>query len=840
MNIVKRFLRKNPSYINDESIMIPSGQLYLVRSPSSPKSENECLYNDAILTIRETHNQFDHQLVIWKGNESDSDSLDDDENEDEIGNDNFFENESNLVKTFLIDTSLKICLFERYNEKIISWRDMEGDFGDMFEYRITKTVPNDTIEQFMTSIYKFKYERKYKKSSSNIKLSDIQEFIIDRNDIFDNCLNSANSASIPSALNMKELLSSNRNVADEVEFENESDSDYDNDSVVEQDELSYENGNKGDSDSDDDGELNFVDASETLVSEISSDDLKHRVFLDKFSSRAYIYDPEIQSFRLKSDDAAVYLYELSNWNYNLELKDNATNFTYVTTQMTSQLDATFKFEQLSFLFNVFSKNNAFTWLLKFDDRQIYDEFQQIFMKLQWQYKNEKAWSHKDFEYQYLIDSLDAMDLDNEVVDSEEVASTDEAEEEEEEKEEETETVVTRKGKSTFSYKSKVYDESDDESEDEELRKFNENSKNSGLLLGLNSNNAFISRGNKIGIFKADDASGIQFSTSIKKVTEAKDKKKIVNPNKMMLLNNDRTMIIQDNSNKDKLHKLDLEYGKIVEDWDIKQNDSGLNIENFTTNTKFGNLSNDDTFLGISSQSMFKIDPRISKGFISNTDNKIYKSKVNFKQISTTGKGYIVTASENGEIRLYDQLGKNAKTLLPALGDEIYGLTTSTDGRYLLATCKTYLLLIDVLIHNGGKYNGKLGYERSFSVTEKPIPRRLQLNPEHMAYIRRNYGTNIKFSIAKFNESIKGNNTEPTFIVSSIGPYAVTWDFNKILKNTRDSYKLRLYDSNVVMGEFIHSNNKKVVLAMPDDVTMISTADFKNPRYQFNGITKTKF
>jgi GTP cyclohydrolase II len=826
MNIVKRFLMKNTSYSTDEPIMIPSGQLYLVRSPSSPKSENECLYNDAILTIRQTHKPFDHQLVVWKNNESDSDSLNGDEDEHENGNDNFFENESNILKTFLIDSSLKICLFERYDEKIISWRDMEGDFGDMFEYRITKTVPNDTIEQFMTSIYKFKYERKYKKSSANINLNDIQEFIVDRNDIFDNCLNSANNASISSTLNMQELLSANRNVADEVEFEDESDS------ADDQEKLTYENdeniSDEEDENEDADDEAKFFDASETLVSDISSDDIKQRILIVDFPVKAYIYDFEAQAFKIKSESATVFFYELSNWHYNLELKDNNTGLIYVTTQMTYQLDGTFKFEQLSFLFNVFTRNNAFTWLLNFDNRITYDEFQQIFMKLQWQYKNEKPLLAKDFEYQYMLDSLDSMDIDENVTnESEQEESSDEEQEEENDEE-----PKSRKHKFTMKFKSE-YDS--DDSDDEALNEFNKNNKNSGLVLGLNSDRAFISRGNKIGVFKTDD-SGIEFSTAINDLSFSKNNKKLIKPDKMMLLNNDKVMVIQDIQNKDKLHKLDLEYGKIVEDWDMKQNSQNIDVEGFTTNTKFGDLTNDSTFLGVSSKSLFRVDPRVSNGFISDNENKIYKTQTNFRQVSTTGKGYIVVASKNGEIRLYDQLGKNAKTLLPALGDEIYGLTTSNDGRYLLATCKTYLLLIDVKIQSG-KFSGKLGYERSFSVSDKPMPRRLQLKPEHMAYIKRNYGSNVSFSIAKFNETSQGK--EPTYLVSSIGPYAVTWNFNKVINNSRDCYKLRLYDSNVIMGEFVNTNNKKVVLTMPDDITLTSTSEFRKPNEQFN-IVKTKF
>lgn len=202
MNIVKRLLHTKNTFSVDESSMIPSGQLYLVRSPSSPKSENECLCNDAILTIRDTSHRFNHELVIWKGNESDANSLSDDDDEDHGGTGNFFENESNILKSFSIDASLKICLFERYNEKIISWNDMEGDIGDMFEYKITRTVAEDTIEKFMTSIYKCKYERKYRRPSSNISLLQLEEFALDRSDILGSALDPS-IRSNSSILNMK-------------------------------------------------------------------------------------------------------------------------------------------------------------------------------------------------------------------------------------------------------------------------------------------------------------------------------------------------------------------------------------------------------------------------------------------------------------------------------------------------------------------------------------------------------------------------------------------------------------------------------------------------------------
>ncbi|ONH70756.1 Vacuolar import and degradation protein 27 [Pichia kudriavzevii] len=306
MNIVKRFLAKKQPVILDELIIIPSGQLYLVRSPSSPKSENECLYNDAALTIRNTIHQYNYELVLWKGNESDSDSLNDEEDENSEAQDEFFENESNVLKSFVIDQNLKVCLFERYGEKIISWKDMEGDFGDMFEYRINKSVPNDTIEQFMTCICKYEYEKKYEKSSEFVTAKELQEFIVERSELFDSCLDSAYTPSSSSTINMLQLLNKNEN---KVEYGEDNDSFYEN------------SNSDSDSDSNSEGEdyAKFEDAAETLYSDISNDDLKQRIPLDDFPCKSYIYDPTSEEFKPKHLNVSVFLYELSNWTYCMEV-----------------------------------------------------------------------------------------------------------------------------------------------------------------------------------------------------------------------------------------------------------------------------------------------------------------------------------------------------------------------------------------------------------------------------------------------------------------------------------------------------------------------------------------
>jgi len=60
---------------------------------------------------------------------------------------------------------------------------------------------------------------------------------------------------------------------------------------------------------------------------------------------------------------------------------------------------------------------------------------------------------------------------------------------------------------------------------------------------------------------------------------------------------------------------------------------------------------------------------------------------------STEEGKFLVGSKKGEIRLYDKLGKKAKTLLPGLGDEINGVDVTHNGHWIVATCSFYLLVI---------------------------------------------------------------------------------------------------------------------------------------------------
>jgi hypothetical protein len=206
------------------------------------------------------------------------------------------------------------------------------------------------------------------------------------------------------------------------------------------------------------------------------------------------------------------------------------------------------------------------------------------------------------------------------------------------------------------------------------------------------------------------------------------------------------MILQNPLNKGALYRLDLETGVVVDEYKVSQD---FAISNFIPDSKFAQTTQQQTFIGLSHNGVFRIDPRLNGDKLVDSEFKQYVSKNDFSAAATTESGRLAVASNKGDIRLFDKLGKNAKTVIPAIGDPILGMDVSADGRWALATCKTYLLLIDTLIPEGaGRYGGSSGFDRSFPADQKPKPKRMQLRPEHVAYMEEQSKEGVSFTPAK--------------------------------------------------------------------------------------------
>lgn len=328
----------------------------------------------------------------------------------------------------------------------------------------------------------------------------------------------------------------------------------------------------------------------------------------------------------------------------------------------------------------------------------------------------------------------------------------------------------------------------------------------------------------------------------------------------MLHSEDTAMVLMDPTNQHSLFKMDLEYGKVVEEWNVHED---VEVQNVLPSTKFAQMSAEQTLVGTSHNGVYRIDPRLSGQKLVDSQFKQYATKAHFSAAATDKEGRLAVASKRGDIRLFDSIGKNAKTgeqskinfeselladpsplplhsALPALGDPIIGVDVTSDGRYVLATCKTYLLLIDTLIGDG-KWKGsvsvikksaqicrslipsashrQLGFDRAFPAESKPVPRRLQLKPHHVAYM----DEEVTFTPARFDV---GEDNE-TSIVTSSGPFVVNWSFEAVKKGKLGDYQIRRYADRVVQDEYGY-NSRNIIVALPHDVTTAKRSHLKKP------------
>ena len=252
---------------------------------------------------------------------------------------------------------------------------------------------------------------------------------------------------------------------------------------------------------------------------------------------------------------------------------------------------------------------------------------------------------------------------------------------------------------------------------------------------------------------------------------------------------DNQILFKDGINKDTLWQFDLNKESVIQEW--KCGDNGAELLDFTHATKFGQLDPQCDIVGINKNKIFAMDGRV------NRKNKIVEDKVygsgsskNFACISTPGFNAVATGSDDGNIRLYSDITKNAKTLIPCFGDPIRSLDITKSGDYILATCDKYIMLINTRGENN---------ENAFTYCLKRArrkPKTLKLSPVDIV----KYGLQDDcYTPAKFNVSKTNNETR---ITSSLGQYIIVWNLDDVKNGIIDAYKLR----NV--NEFVLGNTTK--------------------------------
>lgn len=746
---------------------LPQGQLYLVR-PRSVKGYSELIFKDSAINIRRTNQEFQYQLVVQRVfEEGEAELLAEEEGEDAEIEALASERDE---KTFLLDKELQLRIEIRDNgEKVLAWRDLSGDVGDLYEFVADNSVTESQVEQFLEVAQQCQYERMYRKPHTTASADDLAQFTFHE------------SHPIPPASPLHSPTIT-RNIDDSVE------------------DMFAHKANTGAKRDQEPVEKPQVPAPAAPADPPAAPEAKE--IYAYLPAELHLFDPTAGHFALVDEDVIATVSEVGTWEYWLQVESKQK--AWVGMPVEANMGPTFDFEFLSFIFNHFGEDGtARSWLLRFKDQPTLEKFQEGIMQAIWEQLNEQKWQKiQEKEREYVLDSFGDLNMDD-------APEEPEVEEPEEEYDEDDDDPGVR---------NEEYD-SDEEHENVDVRG-RDGDVNSQLAVGYKHDRSFVVRGSKIGVFKHTPNNHLEFSTNISKVQTPDGK--LINPKKVMLHSEDRDLVLQNQNDPSKLYRMDLEYGKVTDTWNVHDD---IPVVTFAPEKKFAQMTAEQTFLGVSNNALFRVDPRVSGNKLVDSEMKQYATKNDFSSLATTDKGYIAVASNKGDIRLFDRLGIRAKTHIPALGDPIIGMDVSADGRWILGTTQNYLLLIDAQ-HKDGKDEGKMGFQKGFSAEARPKHRRLTLSPEHNAQVVHETHKPVSFTPAKFNTGVDG--TSETSIITATGPYIVEWNLKRVLRGMKTPYKIKRYEEEVKADDFKFGSDKNVIVALPNEVNMVAKQSLKNP------------
>ena len=497
-----------------ESIIdIPQGQLYLVR-PLSPKGYSELIFRDAAASVRRTGQEYQYQLVIQRAyEEGEQELLDDDEGEDGAAETLNTEKDE---KIFLLDQELHFrSEIREGGEKVLAWKDLSGDPGDVFEFVCDESVAASEVATFMMVAMKCQYERKYRKSNDTATDKKLQEFDFTEQPIPSvNATASRMLESQPSS-NAKAIIA-NASIPTKSKMSSKPPN-IPKEATIEE----------------------RPTAAPTAAHHPASTEV-----LSREKAELHLFDFTTSAFVLQDPSVVATVSEVGKWQYWLQIESEERD--WLGQPVVADLNPVFNFEFLSFIFNHYTEDGgAYSWLLRFKDQETEERFQGGLMQALWEQLNEIKWlKTKDDDRQYVLDAFQDLTM-------EDVPDAQEEEEEVEEVEDDTQ-------------RSEHYDT--DESEDDVGAEQDDGNVNSQLAVGYKHDRSFVVRGSQIGVFKHTPNNNLEFSTNIAKVQMPNGK--LFSPKKVMLHAEDTDMILQNEAIPNSLYRMDLEYGKVVDEWKI--------------------------------------------------------------------------------------------------------------------------------------------------------------------------------------------------------------------------------------------------------------------------------
>jgi hypothetical protein len=522
----------------------------------------------------------------------------------------------------------------------------------------------------------------------------------------------------------------------------------------------------------------------------------------------YVFNAATQEFTLVDAGVTSQIWQDNKSPDRSYLAVEGATGLLLTQKLDSTMNHVFHDGEWALIWNLFvsenGKTKGFSLSLKFETNAEYMQFKRAFSTAHIQatlHQSLSTMKLSDDDVDYLMDQVTEKKTNMLNPNTSNLSDDDESDKEAVSDEEDNQ--IDELGAGTL-----ASDDEDEEPEDHTA---------ANSLLTTTRDRTYVVRGGKIGVFGYSPKGHVRFDTML---TSLKFNRQGLRPDKVMMYNGDRSMIIRDKSDASKLYELDLGSEKIVNEWKLGDDDQKIQLRDMTPATKSLDCRapNDSTFMGITNKSVFQVDPRLNSGIV--TDWKdgayTYSTNVDLQSVATTANGEMAVASGKGELRLYNKIGKRATTTLHGTGEPIRHLDVSSSGRYVLATCTSCVLLFDVGVED------KTAFSKRMPANSRPEAIRLYLKPTHVAQMG---GKRVCFTSAYFNISPSGEST----IVTSTGPYVVTWSISDILERRRtDKYTIKRYSDDVVADQFRFGDDKQIVLALPHDVKSVSKSTLRNP------------
>lgn len=499
-------------------VEISQGQLYLVR-PLSVKGYSELIFKDAAASIRRTGQEFQYQLVIQRAYEEGEEELLAEEDGEEGALEGLGGEKDE--KTFLLDESIQFRTDVRQTgEKVFAWRDLSGDFGDLWEFVCDSSVKAETAALFERVALQCQYERKYRRSHEHATDQDLEQLAYSEEGIPDASPLSSPAGKSPTVVAAPDTAQLFPNTT--------------------KDNMAKKAAGKGKAPREEEGPTMAPPSAEPEQGLETLVEIVAELHLFDFPSGTFVLqDAEVA--------ASVVITDQKRFEYNLQI--TGSERAWLTQPIVADLNPVFNFEYLSFIFNHYLEDgSAYSWLLRFKDQETLEQFQEGIMQALWERLNQVKWQKaKEQDREYVLEAFQDLTME------------DAPDIEEEEEEEEEESDEDERGQQSEHYDS-------DESEDDVVTRDEDGNVNSQLAVGYKHDRSFVVRGSKIGVFKHTADNQLQFSTNISKV--ATPKGTLFSPTKVMLHAEDTNMVLQDAANPNSLFRMDLEYGKVVDEWKV--------------------------------------------------------------------------------------------------------------------------------------------------------------------------------------------------------------------------------------------------------------------------------